>query len=113
MFHGRYQIGGKLWQFDIERVDFLCADVSREEREAVRGEAAPLSHHVAEGAGNALQAEKHFRASSAHLDATKRWVGSAFVKVKVHAVPRPSGKTDDGTLRNRLGPPLILEVEKR
>ena len=92
----------RLRQFGIERVDFLRADVSREERKAVGGEAAPLSNHVAKGQGHALQRENRFRPRRANLDATKRWVGPAFVKVKILAVPRPGGKTDAGVLRNRL-----------
>jgi hypothetical protein len=82
-------------------VDFLGADVSRKEREAVGGEAAPLSDHVVKGQGYALQREKPFRPSRANLDATKRRVGPAFVEVKIAAIPRPGGKTDDGVLRDR------------
>jgi hypothetical protein len=88
----------RLRQFGIERVDFLGADVSREERVGVGGEAAPLSNHVAKGQGHALQREKRFRPGRANLDATKRWVGPALVEVKILAVPRPCGKTDDGVL---------------
>jgi hypothetical protein len=33
-----------LWQLDVERVDFLRADVPREERDTFWGQAAPLSN---------------------------------------------------------------------
>ena len=102
----------RLWQLDIERVDFMDADVAREERDAVWSESAPLSHYDAVEARDALQTEKRFRTGGANSDATKCWIGYAFVKVKILAVPGPSGKTDVGILPNRCGPFLLLEGVK-
>jgi hypothetical protein len=65
----------RLWQLDIERVDFMDADVAREERDAVWSESAPLSHYDAVEARDALQTEKRFRTGGANSDATKCWVG--------------------------------------